>query len=78
MIKQKKLVFDDLVTLVRTGIPIEIDGATYVAKKVNHSQKLGCSQCKLLRICQGDIESICMALDTQSQSYYMERYEYEG
>lgn len=74
----KYINFKNLVSLARAGTPIEIDGATYVAKKVNDTQKLGCSQCKLLRICQGDIESICMALDTQSQSYYMERYEYEG
>ena len=70
-----KAIFNLLVSLIRKGTPIEIDGATYVAKKVNDTQKLGCSQFKLLRICEGDIESICMALDTQFQSYYLERYD---
>ena len=66
--------FKHLVSLVRTGTPIEVNGVTYVAKKVNGVNELGCCHCSLSKICQGDIVNVCMALDTPSQSYYLERY----
>lgn len=71
----KYINFKNLVSLARAGTPIEIDGATYVAKKVEDGLKLGCCHCKLGRICEGDIHSICMALETPTQSYYLERYD---
>ena len=71
----KYINFRKLVSLARTGTPIEIDGVTYVAKKVEVGQKLGCFHCKLRRFCDGDILRICKALDTPLESYYLERYE---
>ena len=70
----KYINFKKLVSLARAGTPIEIDGATYVAKKVE-DELLGCCHCKLGCICDGDILSVCMALESPTQSYYLERYD---
>lgn len=71
----KYINFKNLVSLARAGTPIEIDGVTYVAKKVEVGLKLGCCHCKLGRICDGDILRICVVLETPYQTYYLERYE---
>lgn len=75
MIKQKKLVFDDLVTLVRTGTPIEINGVTYVAKEVKSLEEYGCYHCDFFMCCPRDVRNVCRALDTESHTYNLERYE---
>lgn len=75
MIKRKKIVFDDLVTLVRTGTPIEINGATYVAKEVKSLEEYGCYHCDLFMCCPRDVRNVCRALDTESHTYNLERYE---
>lgn len=71
----KYIGFRKLVSLARAGTPIEINGATYVAKKVEIGLKLGCCHCKLSRLCEGDLQRLCIALDTPFQSYYMEKCE---
>lgn len=67
--------FNSLVSLVRVGIPIEIDGITYVAKKVEAGQQFCCGNCKLKQICEGFISNVCTLLDTPSESYYLEILE---
>ena len=67
--------FDSLVSLVRAGIPIEIDGITYVAKKVEDGRQFGCCNCKLRQICEGVMSNVCTLLDTPSESYYLEILE---
>lgn len=71
----KYINFTKLVSLARAGTPIEINGATYVAKEVKSLEEYGCYHCDLYMCCPRDVRNVCRALDTELHTYNLERYE---
>ena len=59
------------VALLKSGVPVQIDGLMFKAFRINDdSPQTPCSRCNVDCLCRGDVAEVCTELDFLSKSVW--------